>query len=235
MKTLDDQVPSGYFEALPAQILGTLGRPEDSSMQPMGTTGSDRDGSGSTGIPPMKDRDEDSGLHDIRSLASSTKARLSSRRSTANPVMTEDDIIASSSAGWKAVALPEPAKMISLPELAELPSAKEVKAQDKAARKAKDFKRSDELREELAIDAEVGEELHRQEWSYPDGGKAAAGDGAFHVFYFMVPSWKGEPVNNVFSEIRWVKPAALLTMDILEGNRDAIVKLVAHNGNATVG
>jgi 8-oxo-dGTP diphosphatase len=92
-----------------------------------------------------------------------------------------------------------------------------------------------ELREELAIDAEVGEELHRQEWSYPDGGKAAAGDGAFHVFYFMVPSWKGEPVNNVFSEIRWVKPAALLTMDILEGNRDAIVKLVAHNGNATVG
>lgn len=141
MKTLDDQVPAGYFEGLPTQVQGTLARLEDDSMQPMGTTGTDREGSGSgaTGIPPMTKaaRDEDSGLHDIRSLASSTKARLSSRRSTQNPVMSEDDVLASSSAGWKAVALPEPAKMISLPELADLPSAREVKEKDKAARKAK--------------------------------------------------------------------------------------------------
>jgi hypothetical protein len=137
MKTLDDQVPEGYFDALPSQIQSTLARSEDSSMQSTGTSDSNRDAS--TGVPPMtKDsRDEDSGLHDIRSLASSTKARLSSRRSTANPVMSEDDVLASSSAGWKAVALPEPAKMISLPELAELPSAKEVKAKDKAAKVAK--------------------------------------------------------------------------------------------------
>src|SRR4051812_13651846 len=117
MKTLDDQVPEGYFDALPSQIQTTLGRSEDSSMQSTGTTDTNRDAS--TGVPPMtkETREEDSGLHDIRSLASSTKARLSSRRSTANPVMSEDDILASSSAGWKAVALPEPAKMISLPEL----------------------------------------------------------------------------------------------------------------------
>jgi hypothetical protein len=133
MKTLDDQVPSGYFEALADR---TLLRLEDVSMQPTGSTGSDRDRDASTGIPPMKDREEDSGLHDIRSLASSTKARLSSRRSTQNPVMTDEDVLASSSAGWKAVALPEPAKMISLPELTELPSAKEIKEKDKAARKA---------------------------------------------------------------------------------------------------
>lgn len=81
-----------------------------------------------------KERDEDSGLHDIRSLASSTKLRLSSRRSTQNPVMTEDDVLASSSAGWKAVALPEPAKMVSLPELASLPSKAEVEAIDRDAR-----------------------------------------------------------------------------------------------------
>ena len=106
-------------------------------MQSTGTTDSNRDAS--TGVPPMtkEAREEDSGLHDIRSLASSTKARLSSRRSTQNPVMSEDDILASSSAGWKAVALPEPAKMISLPELAELPSAKDIKDKDKAAKKAK--------------------------------------------------------------------------------------------------
>ena len=84
--------------------------------------------------PEAKDREEDSGLHDIRNLASSTKARLSSRRSTQNPTVSEDDILASSSAGWKAVALPEPAKMVSLPELAELPSAVEIERKDKAAR-----------------------------------------------------------------------------------------------------
>lgn len=136
MKTLDERVPEGYFEALPSKVQGALARSEDSSMQATGTSDSNRDAS--TGVPPMtkESREEDSGLHDIRSLASSTKARLSSRRSTANPIMTEDDVLASSSAGWKAVALPEPAKMISLPELADLPSAKEVKAREKAAAKA---------------------------------------------------------------------------------------------------
>src|SRR3954465_8931829 len=133
MKTLDDQVPSGYFEALADR---TLLRLEDVSMQPTWSTGSDRDRDASTGIPPMKDREEDSGLHDIRSLASSTKARLSSRRSTQNPVMTDEDVLASSSAGWKAVPPPAPAQMISLAGPTELPSAKEIKEKDKAARKA---------------------------------------------------------------------------------------------------
>lgn len=133
MKTLDDQVPSGYFEGLPQR---TLARLEDSSMQ---TTGTSSSSNPSTVAPPppaaKDDRDEDSGLHDIRSLASSTKLRLSSRRSTQNPVVGEDDILASSSAGWKNVALPEPAKMVSLPALADLPTKAEIEAIDKAAQK----------------------------------------------------------------------------------------------------
>jgi hypothetical protein len=136
MKTLDDQVPSGYFEGLPTR---TLARLEDISMQTTGTTGSDRSQVQAANVPPMtttKQRDdEDSGLHDIRSLASSTKLRLSSRRSTQNPVVHEDDVLASSSAGWKAVALPEPAKMVSLPDLANLPTKAEIEALDKAAQK----------------------------------------------------------------------------------------------------
>ncbi len=147
MKTLDDQMPAGYFEGLPNR---TLARLEDgSSMESQGT----RSDSSKPSVAPVvvatvanppptsmstskkpDDREEDSGLHDIRNLASSTKARLSSRRSTQNPTVSEDDILASSSAGWKAVALPEPAKMISLPELAELPSAVEIAKNDKAAR-----------------------------------------------------------------------------------------------------
>ena len=129
MKTLDDEVPSGYFEALPTR---TLARLEDKgSMQ---TTGTMNDRDPSTGVPPVTNRDEDSGLHDIRSLASSTKLKISSRRSTQSPAVNEDDILASSSAGWKAVALPEPAKMVSLPELAALPSKSEVESKDREAR-----------------------------------------------------------------------------------------------------
>lgn len=132
MKTLDDQVPSGYFEGLPNRTLARLG--EDSSMQT--TTGSTDH---NTGVPPQ--RDEDSGLHDLRSMASSTKMRLSSRRITQPPAL-DDDVLASSSAGWKAVALPEPARMVSLPEIepaAEAPkserkSKKEIKAERVSAK-----------------------------------------------------------------------------------------------------
>ncbi|MGE0550086.1 MAG: hypothetical protein AB7R00_23670 [Kofleriaceae bacterium] len=79
---------------------------------------------------PKQDRDEDSGLHDIRNLASSTKARISSRRSSQHPIPS-DDVLANSSAGWKAVALPEPAKMVSLPELASLPTKAEIQRIDR--------------------------------------------------------------------------------------------------------
>jgi outer membrane biosynthesis protein TonB len=112
MKTLDDQVPSGYFEDLPQR---TLGRLEVSLMQ----TGSDQEpvlsGSGAP-VPP----EEDSGLHDIRSLAQTTKQRISSRKIT-NTATVDDDVVANSSSGWKAVALPEPAKMIALPDIDDLP------------------------------------------------------------------------------------------------------------------
>ncbi len=126
MKTLDSQVPSGYFEALPKQTLARL----EGSMQTTGSTESEQ----ASGVPPVN---EDSGLHDIRNLAQSTKQRLSSKRISTSPVATDEEILAASSAGWKAaVALPEPAKMVSLPSIDELPSKQEVRAKEKAAEKA---------------------------------------------------------------------------------------------------
>jgi hypothetical protein len=130
MKTLDDEVPSGYFEALPDLTLARL----EGTMQ-HGTQGT-TDKTASAAPPPVHENTEDSGLHDIRNLAQSTKQRLSSKRITVNPPVSDDDLIASSSAGWKAVALPQPAKMVALPELEELPSKKEVLAKEKAAAKA---------------------------------------------------------------------------------------------------
>lgn len=127
MKTLDSQVPSGYFEDLPQR---TLGRLEDSLMQ----TGSEEETDFGMSAAPLPD--EDSGLHDIRSLARSTKQRISSRKipqlssasssSSSSASSSDDDLIANSSSGWKAVALPEPAKMISLPDVADLPPPRKL-------------------------------------------------------------------------------------------------------------
>lgn len=77
-----------------------------------------------------------------------------------------------------------------------------------------------ELHEELSIDAIVGKEFHRQEWSYPDD--------TFRVHYFLIPSFQGVPANNVFEQIRWVSLPELQMMDILEGNREAVDLLVSH-------
>lgn len=129
MKTLDDEAPSGYFEALPdltlARLEGTMQHGPQGTMDKPATT-----------PPPVGENTEDSGLHDIRNLAHSTKQRLSSKRITRSPSESENDVIASSSAGWKAVALPQPAKMVALPELTELPSKKDVLKAEKAAAKA---------------------------------------------------------------------------------------------------
>ncbi len=139
MKTLDEQVPSGYFEALPNQ---TLARLEGSSMQ-HGSSGTTDTNPRDAMVPPpvdavvqAKETDEDSGLHDIRNLAQSTKQRLSSRRITQSPIGNDDDVLASSSGSFRNIALPQPAAMVSLPELTELPSKQEVIAADKKAQKA---------------------------------------------------------------------------------------------------
>ncbi len=146
MKTLDEQVPSGYFEALPNQILARL---EDGCMQ-QGTGTSNvmnkpklQDALMGAPVAPQAEaaakakaaeRSEDSGLHDIRNLAQSTKQRMSKARITQNPPIA-DDVLASSSGQWKHVALPEPAKMVSLPDLASLPSKAEIQAMEKAEAK----------------------------------------------------------------------------------------------------
>lgn len=128
MKVLDDEVPSGYWEALPNQ---TLSRLEGSSMQ--GTSGTTENKVSAAPPPVTSETTEDSGLHDIRNLAQSTKQRISSKRITSSQPVLDDP--ASSSGGWKAIALPQPAKMVALPELSELPSKKDIKAAEKAAAK----------------------------------------------------------------------------------------------------
>jgi hypothetical protein len=136
MKTLDAEAPSGYFEALPEQLLAKLSTGEEvNNMQQSGTPNREASSSPTTTAPPVP-REEDSGLHDIRNLAQSTKQRLSNKRITgSNATVKDDDVLASSSASWKNLALPQPANMVSLPELDELPSKQEIAKAAKAAAK----------------------------------------------------------------------------------------------------
>ena len=85
-----------------------------------------------------------------------------------------------------------------------------------------------ELQEELDIQAEIGREFHRQEWIYPDSVENPKNDGAFRVFYYYIPSFTGIPRNRVFEQIRWVTLEELQTLDLLEGNREAVAFLVKH-------
>jgi 8-oxo-dGTP diphosphatase len=88
-----------------------------------------------------------------------------------------------------------------------------------------------ELREELAIEAVPGELLLSHEWVYRNGSQNPEQDGRFHVTYFIVRSFAGEPVNHTFEDIRWVTPVTLQDMDILEGNREAVALLLKRSGN----
>jgi len=138
MKTLDAEAPSGYFEALPELLLAKLSTGEEVNMQQTGIPDREASSSTTSSAPPVQ-AEENSGLHDIRNLAQSTKQRISSKRITGqNTTVKDDDVLASSSASWKNLALPQPANMVSLPAIDELPSKKELaKAHKDAARVAK--------------------------------------------------------------------------------------------------
>ena len=82
-----------------------------------------------------------------------------------------------------------------------------------------------ELLEELGIHADIGELFHRQQYVYPDSG-------TFDIFYHLVQSHSGTISNRAFSAIQWVPMNQLPQLDILEGNRDVVQKLLHMNGHA---
>jgi len=68
-----------------------------------------------------------------------------------------------------------------------------------------------ELREELAVDAHIGSEVERYEFSYP-------GKSPILLIFYDVTDFEGEPRNCVFEEMRWVTPDKLPAFDFLEGD-----------------
>lgn len=76
-----------------------------------------------------------------------------------------------------------------------------------------------ELKEELGIDAEVGQLYHRQEYTYPDSS-------SFEVYYYLIPTYRGVLQNRAFEAVQWVHQKQITEIDMLEGNREVVKKIV---------
>ncbi len=74
-----------------------------------------------------------------------------------------------------------------------------------------------ELREELGIDATIGEEVYRLRHRYPDR--------YVEVIFFRVDSYQGSIVNRVFESIEWVLRQDLAGYNFLEADRELVVRI----------
>lgn len=75
-----------------------------------------------------------------------------------------------------------------------------------------------ELREELAIESKVGEEIARYRHDYPNGSSVV-------LLFYAVTEYEGEPAARVFEQIQWVERTLLTHMDFLDGDIDFVRRL----------
>ena len=74
-----------------------------------------------------------------------------------------------------------------------------------------------ELAEELAIEADVGEEVFRLRHRYPDR--------YVEVVFLAVRGFRGTVENRVFETVEWVPRSALPSYDFLEADRDLVCRI----------
>ena len=77
-----------------------------------------------------------------------------------------------------------------------------------------------ELREELGIEARVGDEIERYDFSYSAGHVT-------RLIFFQVTEFTGEPVNLDFAQIAWAPRNRLPEYDFLEGDVEFVRRLAA--------
>lgn len=76
-----------------------------------------------------------------------------------------------------------------------------------------------ELREELNVEIDEVELVHRDEHRYP-GGPAVS------LRFYRVHGYRGDIENRVFERIVWRQPGELGALDFLDGDRSMVQKLV---------
>jgi 8-oxo-dGTP diphosphatase len=77
-----------------------------------------------------------------------------------------------------------------------------------------------ELREELGIEARIGDEIERYDFSY-------SADRVTRLIFFQVAEFTGEPANLDFAQIAWVERERLPEYDFLEGDVAFVRKLAS--------
>jgi 8-oxo-dGTP diphosphatase len=75
-----------------------------------------------------------------------------------------------------------------------------------------------ELREELAIEADIGPEVSAFQYTYPNGFQVS-------LVFFRVSGYTGEMANQAFEQILWVEPRELLNYDFLEADRALVARI----------
>ena len=75
-----------------------------------------------------------------------------------------------------------------------------------------------ELREELSIEAAIGEELDSYAVGYGDGFR-------IQLHFYRVTQFQGEPRNLDFEQILWERPERLANYDFLEGDIIFVTKV----------
>jgi 8-oxo-dGTP diphosphatase len=77
-----------------------------------------------------------------------------------------------------------------------------------------------ELREELGIEAEIGSEITRYRFQYPQRK-------AIQLVFFRVTEFEGEPKFGHFGEVCWAERTELPAFDFLEGDVEFVRELAA--------
>jgi 8-oxo-dGTP diphosphatase len=77
-----------------------------------------------------------------------------------------------------------------------------------------------ELREELSIEARIGEELARHDVRYGTGP-------LIRLRFYRVTEFSGEPLNREFERILWESKTRLPQYDFLDGDLEFVKRLAA--------
>jgi 8-oxo-dGTP diphosphatase len=75
-----------------------------------------------------------------------------------------------------------------------------------------------ELREELAIEADIGPEVSAFQYTYPNGLQV-------NLVFFQISAYAGEIANQAFERLLWVEPHELPSYDFLEADRGLVARI----------
>ena len=154
---LDGHIPDGYFETFSTKLADQLetelmetsnsnpGQPDSArhlvpAEVPAESSSESSSGGKNTGDASTEKRDEHSGLHEIKALASSARERIR-RRSTEHDI--HESMLASSSSGMAAVVLPDPERsspsmpLLSMESSQSMPSLNAVSLPNQRAQATK--------------------------------------------------------------------------------------------------